>query len=88
MKPALMSAKGKLLSIDPAMNGYSVEILNVDGRHMNCFIHSECLSKFSHNFGQLKPNRDVKIKFCKDYNIYGSEIFNIEGISPTKKESK
>lgn len=88
MKPTLMSAKGKMLCIEPAMNGYSVEILNVDGRHMHCFIHSECLSKFSQSFGQLKPNRDVKIKFCKDYNMYGAEIFNIENISPIKKGSK
>lgn len=88
MKPMMLSAKGKLLSIESTINGYSVEVLSMDGRHMDCFIHSECLSKFSHSFGQLKPNRNVKIKFCSDYNMYGKEIFNIENISPIKKETK
>jgi len=87
MKPVLASVKGKMVSLESTMNGYTIELIDTRGKYFRCFIHSEGLSKFSSQFGQLKPNREVKIKGCKDFDIYGREVFHIEHVSPIKKEN-
>jgi len=85
MKPLLASVKGTMLSMDTTMNGYLVDIVDANGRHTRCFLHSEGLSKFSFQFGYLKPNREVKIKGCRDFDMYGTEVFHIEHVSPVNK---
>lgn len=86
MKPLLASVKGKMVSLESTMNGYTVEFIDISERYTRCFIHNECMAKFSSSFGKLKPNKSVKIKGCKDYDMYGEEIFHIEYIKPIKKE--
>lgn len=86
MKPLLASVKGRLMSLESTVNGYSIEVIDEKGKYMRCFIHSEGLSRFSSHFGQLKPNREVKIKGCRDLDIYGTEVFHIEYFAPIKKE--
>jgi|688.fasta_scaffold486468_3 hypothetical protein len=87
MKPILASVKGKMVSLESTINGYTIEVMDVNGKYVRCFIQSENLSKFSSQFGQLKPNRDVKIKGSKDLDFYGGEIFHIEHVKPLKKGS-
>jgi len=87
MKPILASVKGTLSLMESTINGYSIEIIDEHGRNTCCFLHSDGLSKFSSQFGYLKPNRRVKIKGYRDLDMYGREVFHIEQISPVNKEA-
>ena len=85
MKPLLASVKGKMITLESSVNGYVVEVVDVRGKYNRCFLHTDALSKFSTQFGNLKPGVDVKIKCSHDYDIYGTEILHIEHITPINK---
>lgn len=85
MKPILASVKGRLVSLESTINGYTVEVIDAMGKYLRCFIHYESLPKSSFQLSSLKPNKEVKIKGCKDFDVYGSEVFHIEHIAPLKK---
>lgn len=88
MKPLMSLIKGKIMSLETTVNGYNIELVDTMGKYIRCFMHAETLSKFSSQFGYLKPNREIKIKCCNDYDIFGSQIFHVEQIFPVKKKEE
>jgi hypothetical protein len=89
MKPILGFLKARMLSLESTVNGYTIEVMDeTTGKYTRCFMHSECLSEFSFHFGSLKPNRILKIKGCKDIDMYGNEVIHIEDVKPLKKEDQ
>lgn len=86
MKPILASVKGNMVSLESTINGYTIEVIDTKGKYVRCYIHSDSLSKFSSQFGQIKPNREIKIKGCSDFDLYGREVFHIEQMFPIKKK--
>lgn len=86
MKPTLVSIKGRMMNLEATVNGYNIELMDSMGKYIRCFMHAETLTKFSSQFGYLKPNREIKIKCCDDYDIFGRHVFNVEQIFPIKKE--
>lgn len=88
MKPLLASVKGKMVSMESSVNGYSIEVIDSGGKYTKCFLANDSIQKFASQFGQLKPNMDIRIKCCKDITIYGEEILYIEHIYPEKTKEK
>lgn len=86
MKPMMISIKGKMVNLEATVNGYNIELIDASGKYIRCFMHAETLSTFSSHFGYLKPNREIKIKCCNDYDIFGGQIFHVEQIFPIKKK--
>lgn len=88
MKPMMVSIRGRMMNLETTVNGYNIELVDATGKYIRCFLHSETLSKFSSQFGYLKPNRELKIKCCNDYDVFGSQVFNVEQIFPIKNKSE
>jgi hypothetical protein len=89
MKPMMMmSIRGRIVNLDVTVNGYNLGLIDASGKYVRCFMHAETLSTFSSHFGYLKPNREVKIKCCNDYDIFGNEIFQVEQIFPLKVDAE
>jgi hypothetical protein len=89
MKPVLSLIKGRVVSLESTLNGYTVELLDVNNKYYHCFLSTEELTKFASQYGEIKPKAEIKIKACKDIGMYGEERFSIEFIKPSKnKDSK
>jgi hypothetical protein len=84
----LTSIKGKIISFESTMNGHTMEIIDVRGRYIRCFICPETIAKSHIKTSSIKPKAEIKIKGSRDIDIYGNEIFNIEQVSIPKKEDK
>lgn len=88
MKPMLASVKGTMVSMEASINGYSIEVIDSGGKYTKCFLSNDSINKFSAQFGQLKPNMEVRIKCCKDITIFGEEVLYIEHVYPNKQKEK
>lgn len=84
MKPLLASIKGRMVSMESTVNGYSIEVIDISGKYTKCFLSNGSIQTFASYFGQLKPNMDIKIKCCRDVTIFGEEVLCIEHITPDK----
>lgn len=87
MKPILSSIKGKVVSLESTLNGYTIDLLGVNNIYYKCFLSTEELTKFASQYGEIKPKTEIKIKAYKDIGIHGEERFSIEFIKPSKNKS-
>lgn len=86
MKPHLIPITGKVFSLEPTVNGYSIEIIDIEDKYLRCFLSTEDLSRFASQHGEIKPKMEIRIKACRDIGMYGEERLSVEYIKTHKKK--